>query len=426
MLQSSFYQMSERNMDIASFLMFEGVSPAFSEIQRLEALSRGIDNMNVNVYSVYNKELNGTEYFTLNDFWKVYKFDPFDLSTLGPVTASTPMKERTVGNLGFLSFLSSAHPLPEKKTSSHFTFLSSVSLVPWMKSTISLIRINSLTDRELVARWNVKKVPYMHSFSVTEHYVVLFSSPFYVNTLKMIKSAEPFESLDWFPEEQTEVIVITIATGEVKRLRTENVFCMHFVNAFESDDGKIIVDASTYPNPDFVGSLQIDVLLDPVRRNNFDAHALLKRYVIDIKTESVGVHNFEHSESVPFSHKLDMPVINENYRHVNYCNIYGIVLKSDETRLSNISIVKKNICGHPDMDKSWHIDGHYPVEPWFVSNPDGTEEDDGYLMVPVIDGPGGRSYLAILDAKDLRLTNKAYLPTIVPYNLHGRFFPDIT
>ena len=411
--------------DIAAYLMFEGVSPPFNEAEKLEALARGIDNMNVNVYKLHDVERNVSEYIALNDFWKVYKFNPSNLSTDGAVTADIPSKNTPVGKFAFLSFLSSAHPLPEPGTNNHFTFLSSVSLVPWIKSTISLIRINSLSKRQLVAQWNVEKVPYMHSFSVTENYAILFSSPFYVNTIKMIKSAEPFESLDWFPDENTKVYVVNIKTGKVKTLETDNMFCMHFVNAFEDESGKIIVDASSYPNPDFVGSLQIEVLMDPVRRNSFDAHALIKRYVIDVESEEIGLLHFEPSISVPFSVKLDMPVINEDFRYKKYCYIYGLVLKSDEIRLSNISIVKKNICGQPEEDRSWFSEGHYPVEPWFVNHPDSQSEDHGLIMFPVIDGHNASSYLAILDARDMSLVTKAYLPTIVPYNLHGRFFPDV-
>lgn len=425
MLQSEFYQKSQKENDIAPFLMFEGVTPAFNEIQKLEALSRGLDNLNVNVFTFYNEVMKAMDFVVLSDFWKVYQINPSNLSTIGSVTADVPEGNSSTGSLAFLSFLSSAHPLPEYGTTNRFTFLSSVSLVPWIKSTISLIRINSTKKRQLVARWKVEKVPYMHSFSVTKHYVVIFASPFYVNTIKMVKTAEPFTSLDWFPDEKTNIYVVKIATGEVTSLQVDNMFCMHFVNAFENPDGKIVVDASTYPNPDFVGSLQMDILMDPVRRNSFDTHALLRRYVIDVDNQAVEVSKFESSVSVPFSIYLDMPVINELYRYRTYCYVYGLVLKTDDVNLSHIALVKKNVCGDPQKDKYWQVEDHYPVEPWFVAFPKADAEDDGYLMVPVIDGHKGMSYLAILDARDMRLVNKAYLPTVVPYNLHGRFFPDV-
>lgn len=412
--------------DITPYLMFEGVTPDFNEIEKLECLSRGIDNMNVNVYGIKDGSTGKTDYIAVNDFWKVYTFNATNLTTFGPVTAKVPNRDKTpTGSFAFLNFLSSAHPLPESDTSNHVTFLSSVSLLPWEKSTISLVRLKSVHDRELIARWPVEKVPYMHSFSVTKHYAVFFASPFYVNTLKMIKNAKPFLSLDWLPEEKTTVYVVNTTSGEVITLKTDTMFCMHHLNAFEADDGSIVVDVSSYPSPEFVADLQIEILMDVKKRNAFDPHALLKRYVIDVTSGMITLQRFEASIHVPYSVNLDMPVINENYRYKKYCYVYGIVLKHDNISLSSIALVKKNLCGLKDQDASWTVQGHYPVEPWFIPSPNAKDEDDGILMVPVIDGFNSTSYLAILDAKTMHTVNIAYLPTVVPYSLHGRFFTEI-
>jgi beta-carotene 15,15'-monooxygenase/beta,beta-carotene 9',10'-dioxygenase len=47
------------------------------------------------------------------------------------------------------------------------------------------------------------------------------------------------------------------------------------------------------------------------------------------------------------------------------------------------------------------------------------------LVVPVLDGVRKESYLAIIDAVTMETSNKAVLPTYVPFNLHGRFFDGI-
>ena len=425
MIQSDFYTDSCSRQTISPYLMFEGVIPPFNEAQKLEALTRGIDNMNVNIYSFTGDSVNDGRFVLLNDFWKVYEFDPLTLETKRSVTAEVPHKKGSKDQFAFLNMLSSAHPLPESGTKSQLTFLSSVSLIPWIKSTISLIRIISLDKREVVCSWEVDKVPYMHSFSATHNYAILFASPFYVNTLKMVKSAEPFLSLDWNQREATQVYVIHLKTGELTVLETDNMFTMHHVNAYELDDKNIIVDVSSYPNPDFVSNLQMDILLDPQKRNNFDAHARLVRYVIDMSTSVITREPLYISERAPFSINIDMPVINEEYRYTEYCYAYGVVLKYTNTSLGSIAIAKKNMCGNASQDAFWAMEGHYPVEPWFVPLPGHGPEDAGYIMVPVIDGTREKSYLAIIDARNMTLVNKADLPTIVPYNLHGRFFEDI-
>ncbi|XP_033762841.1 beta,beta-carotene 15,15'-dioxygenase-like [Pecten maximus] len=426
-IQSDFYKESVEKNDIASYLMFESVVPKFNEFQKLEALARGIDNMNVNVYKFTDQSHgNRSQYVVLNDFWKIYQIEPSSLTTLNSVTAAVPSGKHS-GGLAFLSFLSSAHPLPESGTLNHFTFLSSVSIIPGIKSKMSLVRIKSTTEREVVAEWNVDRVPYMHSFSVTTNYVIIFAAPFYINVGKILRTAEPFESLDWFKNEDTEIYVIHIKTGHIQKMAIPNVFTMHHINAFERDS-KIVVDISAYPSPAFVKNLEVAILRDFDRRNNFDAHAMVKRYVIDLVNNHATLVTFETNESngISCADKLDLPTINEEYRYKDYCFVYGVVLKWDNVRLSRIAIVKKDLCGK-NRDGMWFVPNHYPVESWFVPSPSHLSkgEDDGYLLVPVLDGVKKTSYLAFIDARTMKTTHRAYLPTPVPFGLHGRFFPEL-
>ncbi|XP_046566151.1 beta,beta-carotene 15,15'-dioxygenase-like [Haliotis rubra] len=424
-LRSHFYEDSMRDETIAPYLLFEGVKPEFSQLEKVQTLVRGIDNMNVNIYAYTDEDRNLTQYVALSDFWKYYVFYPRDLSTGGAVTAEVSSSSSgSFGMLAFLNLLSSAHPLPEPGTKHHVTFLSSVGILPWTSSAINLIRIVSPTKRETIARWNVDRVPYMHSFSVTERYAILFASPFYVNIKKMVFKAEPFECLDWYPDQPTTVYVVELKTGKVITMTTHNVFAMHHINAFETSDTDIVLDVSAYSSPDFVKNLEMKVLTDPVKRNQFDSAAHIQRYHISLATKTVRVETFKGPKSAPFTPNIDMPTINEQYRAHQYCYVYGIVLKKDNVTLSKIALVKKDLCKQ-NGDKVWYLPYHYPSEAWFVPTPHGKEEDDGVLMLPILDGVRRKSYLAILDARTMEVTNRADLPTVVPFSLHGRFFPEI-
>ncbi|ESO86260.1 hypothetical protein LOTGIDRAFT_167306 [Lottia gigantea] len=421
-IESSFYNDSLATDDIAPYLLFEGVIPEFSAYDKMKALMRGIDNMNVNVYKFYNEERNSSEYVALNDFWKIYEISPWDLTTLGAVTPH--IGERSLGgSFGFLDLLSSAHPLPEPGTRNHITFLSSVSVIPFFSNTISLIRIKSAVEREVIAKWDVGRVPYMHSFSVTENYAILFANPFYVNVLRMLRKAEPFECLDWYADEPTTVYVVNLNSGELITMSTINVFTMHHVNAYERKD-KIIIDVSAYPSPEFVKSLQMEILRDPTQRNAFDAHAQLKRFRINLTKNKINYVKRDPKTKIPYSMNLDMPTINELYRASRYCFVYGIVLKTDNINLSHISIVKRDMCRR-GRDRSLYIKYHYPSEAWFVPNPRRKSEDDGVLLVPILDGVRQKSYLAVISAKTMKIINRSYLPVVIPFSLHGRFFDEI-
>lgn len=423
--------------------------------------------MNVNVVALNNPVTNTADYVAVNDFWKMYMFNASDLSTLGPVTPRSPLGNVN-GITSFLSFLSSAHPLPEQGTKNHITFLSTVSVIPGVPNRMTLIRILSVYEREAIASWTVKKVPYIHSFSVTQNYAILMASPFFVNVLKMLKTAEPFNSLDWHDDEPTTVYVIHLRSGNVTTMLTKNSFIMHHVNAYEDKGGRIIkLDASAYPNPEFIKSLQVKTLFDRQKRNAIDTTVQLYRYTINLETKVIKAHRIKptcikydenikyHKQTditsndiiniieVPykdidplnitpyvstcapdFTPKIDMPTINEYHRSKKYCYLYGVAMKCDGINFSNIALVKKDLC-QKTGDKIWMKRDHYPSEAWFVPKPNATKEDEGLLLSVILDGKRRTSYLAIIDAKTMEIINSADLPTVAPFSLHGRFFSDL-
>ncbi|KAL5005772.1 hypothetical protein ScPMuIL_016930 [Solemya velum] len=424
-LYSDFYRDSVSRNDIAPYLLFQTVTPAFNEFQKLESLVRGIDNMNVNVYQFKNEST--SEYFVFSDYWKMYEINGINLATKRSVTPPVPAPSIGTkwhpaappmgGGFGFLSFLSSAHPLPEYGTSNFLTFLSSISLVPGIKNRMSLIRIISGEKREAIASWEVDRVAYMHSFSATQNYAALFAMPFYVNVEKMVLTAEPFDSLDWYDNANTTIYLVHLKTGHVTKHTTENLFTMHHITSTPSKQTPLR-SSSICPH------LELKILRDPVRRNQFPAHALLKRFYIDLVTGNVDVTLFNASPVYPYANMLDMPAINEKYRYKDYRHIYGLVLKTNDVNLDQIALVKKDLYNSSN-DKAWS-EGHcYPVEAWFVPRPGGQKEDDGLLLVPVLDGIHRKSYLAIINATTMATVNTADLPFVIPYGLHGRFFADL-
>ena len=66
-------------------------------------------------------------------------------------------------------------------------------------------------------------------------------------------------------------------------------------------------------------------------------------------------------------------------------------------------------------------------EPVFVPRPNGTQEDDGWVLVIVYDAECDRSDVVILDAKNLdsQPVAKLHLKHHLPYGLHGNFTPEI-
>ena len=252
---------------------------------------------------------------------------------------------------------------------------------------------------------------------------ILLAAPFYSDMDCMAWEGEPFKCMDWLPHENSTFYVVDTQSGKQTSFSAPCIFSMHHANAYDESPPSLIMDLSTYDSPELIEYLTLEVLKNATKRNSIKTMPLLKRFRVDLEHNTVTELAIDASiESPKISTYLDFPVINEKFRSSHYCWLWGVVPKADNATFSNAAIVKKDLCGHGKEDKMWHVPHHYPGEAWFVARPNGTEEDDGVLLVPVLDGPRGVSYLAMLDAQTMTLINQADTPTYIPYNLHGRYF----
>ena len=88
------------------------------------------------------------------------------------------------------------------------------------------------------------------------------------------------------------------------------------------------------------------------------------------------------------------------------------------------TLIKKDL---EDLNNysTWFKESHYPGEMYFISNPDGVEEDDGVLITLVFDGVRERSYVMLLDGQTFEEINISYLPHNIPFSFHGNWFPEL-
>ena len=234
---------------------------------------------------------------------------------------------------------------------------------------------------------------------------------------------EPISCFEWEGSKPASLYIVDLKTEKMQELSIPCLFTFHHVNAYDEGPDTIIMDVSSYPSPSLLYHLQLEILRDPMKRNSGSPHATLKRLRINLSNGTVDELPLDLNLASPsLSSFLDMPVINEQFRSKFYCYVYGLVPKSDNLTLSDHLVVKKDLCGQGKLDRSWKIAGHSPSEPWFVPSPHGMAEDDGLLMVPVLDFRRAVTYLAVLDAMTMTLVNQADMPTYIPLSLHGRYF----
>jgi beta,beta-carotene 9',10'-dioxygenase len=369
------------------------------------------DNTNINTI-----EMEG-EYVALTERLESYCFDLQTLETLGPFKY-----DDNVGNV-----MATGHPHYDPKTKIIFNYMLRFGLRPCYELYRQTGR-----KHQLIAKIPTWSPSYMHSFGMTEHYLILTEYPMKLPTFAMMQfmftDTPFFNSFVWNPQLGTMITVIDKDTGEiVKQMEVDAFFCWHHINAFERGD-EIVVDLCAYADWTVVQGLYLNTMRSSEEFSTMTAE--YRRYRIPLGVANgTGGH-----ERIAPDKRIELPQIYYNrYNGRPYQYSYGVGLHDNQRDFLN-QIVK--IDAHEGcVDKTWHIEGHYPSEPVFAPRPGGTDEDDGVLMATIFDHyedlridkseeDKRTSYLLILDAKTLRQIAKVMLPLRIPFGFHGRWYPN--
>jgi beta,beta-carotene 9',10'-dioxygenase len=262
-------------------------------------------------------------------------------------------------------------------------------------------------EPEVIARRRVGEPAYMHSFGLSERWLVLAEFPYVVNPLRLAFSGRPYiENYRWKPELGTRFTLIDRATGEARGpFETSACFGFHHVNAYEDGD-EVVVDICVFQDPGIVE----DLYLERLRAGKPVADPELRRFRIHpadgtVASERLADRGFE------------LPRI--NYGRCNerpYRYVWGVGV-GESGWLEQVVKV--------DLDRresaTWSQPGCFAGEPVFVAAPDAEAEDDGVLLSVVLDGDRGSSFLAVLDAASLEELARAEAPHHIPFGFHGQF-----
>jgi beta,beta-carotene 9',10'-dioxygenase len=341
------------------------------------------DNANVNLVKL------GERYISMTETPIPVEFDGETLETVG-VAYETP------------GMLTTAHPHLDRGSGGMLNY--AAKLGPRNRYRFFLLPPDGREPR-VIAELPVKEPAYMHSFGLSERWLVLAEFPLVVNPISIPLSGRPYiENYRWKPELGTRITLIDRNSGEATGpFETDAFFSFHHANAYE-ENGSVVVDACTYGNAEIIE----DLYLDRLRDGKYAARAELRRFRIDLSSRQV--------TSERLAEGLELPRI--NYGHHNerpYRYVWGVDNESGWLD----QIVKTDI--ETGTTSAWSEDGCSPGEPVFVAAPGSGAEDDGALLSVVFDSRSGRSFMLVLDAADLSELARAEAPHHIPYGFHGQF-----
>jgi carotenoid cleavage dioxygenase-like enzyme len=266
---------------------------------------------------------------------------------------------------------------------------------------------------KLVSSVAASKPSYMHSFGMSQNYIILTEFPLVVNPISLLLWLKPYiENFKWEPKRGTPFWVINRHTGEVVgRFDSDPFFAFHHINAFERGD-ELIVDLAAYPDADIINAFYLNRLKD---KDLELPHGNLRRYRIPLKGNRADYEVISDAcmELPHFDYgRLNM---NGDYRYV-----YAVGVSPEKKKGFYNQLVKVDI--ETGRHLIWTEDDCYPGEPVFAGAPGRTAEDEGVILSVVLDAANGSSFLLILDAASFDEIGRAKIQQPILFGYHGSFF----
>jgi carotenoid cleavage dioxygenase len=187
-------------------------------------------------------------------------------------------------------------------------------------------------------------------------------------------------------------------------------YVFHPANAFESTDGRVIVDVVAHDSMFARSTLGPDSI-----RSRFE------RWTIDSATQSVSRH-------VVHDHNQEFPRIDERQTGQDYQFAYAVALPSQDH--VELTIAATQIYKHDVKNETTQVHdfgpNRHPGEFVFVPRNDSSAEDDGWLIGLVVDMSNESTALEILNADDFTGEAQAVvnIEHRIPPGFHGNWVPN--
>lgn len=243
--------------------------------------------------------------------------------------------------------------------------------------------------------------PAIHDMAITSRYAIFLDGPMDFN--EQAHAAGQGFPYVWDLEYPVRWALVPRdgEAADVKWCESDQTCVFHILNAFDLPDGKVALDAVSYPK------VFISDLSGPT-----ESKGRLERFILDPATGRTVVERLDdRPQEMP---RLDDRLTGKQHRYGYFTG-----------RRGSSAIIKH------DLDKQSteafeHGPGKVGIETVFVPRTPDSAEDDGWLMTHVIDMPTQTSEMLILHAQDLAAGPVARIkfPHRPNTGFHGNWIPD--
>ncbi len=327
----------------------------------------------------------------------------------GLPTEVTPQLD-TIGEYDFggkLRGAMTAHPRLDPRTGEMFFFAYSM-FAPYLRYYV-VDATGALVHKAAI---DLPAPVMMHDFVITEHHTVFLDSPIVFN----VETIGQGPMVSWKPENGTRIGVMPRLGGadDVTWYEVEPGHIQHFWSGWVEGD-RLELSGSRFDAPDF--GIEPDAPLDESTTDGESGRPA--RFWVDLAKGTAG---WEPIDDLPG----DFNRINDDYNGVRARWLYMSAFTEPDRPIGDFDTIVK----YDETDGSrtmWSSGPHGHVgENVFAPDPDGTAEDDGWILNIVYDDSRDASDLVVLDAHDVAAGPIAtvHLPRRVPFGFHANWFGD--
>jgi carotenoid cleavage dioxygenase-like enzyme len=254
----------------------------------------------------------------------------------------------------------------------------------------------------------------MHDFAITDRHVVFMDLPLVFDLEMAMAGVMPYR---WSDEYGARLGVMPRGGSDVdvRWMEIPPCYVFHPLNAYEDQQGAIVLDVVRYPELWRTGSA---TSVSPTWTTGRLQVPALHRWRIDVAGGRVGEHPLD-------DRAIEFPRCDE--RRVGRANRYGYAVHTGQgaDRSTGTSLIKYDLQGGTSVSHDFGL-GRLPSEAVFVPASSDAAEDEGWVMSFVYDASRDGSDLVILDAADFagKPVCVITLPQRVPFGFHGSWIPD--
>jgi len=245
----------------------------------------------------------------------------------------------------------------------------------------------------------------LHECAITENYVLVLDLSITFALSKLAKGYFPFS---WNDDHQARIGLLNRKSDnvEIKWFNIDPCYFFHTVNAYEDQQGNVVVHAMRYQR-----------LFDEDWNGPFtEFPSLLTRWTLNLAN---GNASEQQLDDLPAEFPRMHPHLNGKFNRFGYSLGTGLGVKPDFGRIIKYDFVNKS-------NEVYELgEGKEGAESVFIPSENQKNEDDGYLMTYVYDKASDKSNLVIFHAQNIKSGPIAQikLPQRVPFGFHGNWVP---